>query len=288
VSPHGGLFTDSVSVTVTTLTPGAEVFYTLDGSEPTPLSAPYMGPILIAQTSTLKAKAFRDGLEPSLTVTAGFTKEGDFNPKSVEGLRLWWRADAGVPSGAGDFWEDQSGQGNHAIQPAGRSVPVVAGDAINGLPAMRFDGQDDFVQFTSRLTTMRTVFWVLREDEEATEARPLLGDVSTRHFYAGTSTLWQGGVTSASVVNGQTWVNGLPVDGLAAGRPRAMSVVSVVATGDTIADKFGAGIGGFNPSPQLNWWGELAELIVYDRALSASEHRAVEDYLNGKYRLFIR
>jgi hypothetical protein len=36
------------------------------------------------------------------------------------------------------------------------------------------------------------------------------------------------------------------------------------------------------------WLGDLAELIVYERALPDTERRQVEDYLNAKYRLFIR
>jgi len=48
------------------------------------------------------------------------------------------------------------------------------------------------------------------------------------------------------------------------------------------AEKFGAS---YNSSP---WLGDLAELIVYKRDLTAAERRQVEDYLNAKYRLFIR
>jgi hypothetical protein len=55
-----------------------------------------------------------------------------------------------------------------------------------------------------------------------------------------------------------------------------------VSTGPVNASNFGASLG------QAGWWGDLAELVVYDRALTAEERRAVEDYLNARYGLFIR
>ena len=46
---------------------------------------------------------------------------------------------------------------------------------------MRFDGADDTVRFTTRLTTIRTVFWVVSTAEVAAGSnatRSLLGDDS--------------------------------------------------------------------------------------------------------------
>ena len=37
-------------------------------------------------------------------------------------------------------------------------------EAVNGLPAMRFDGGNDMVGFSTPLAAMRTVFWVVREE----------------------------------------------------------------------------------------------------------------------------
>ncbi len=56
-SPPGGNFLQPVDVTITCATPGAEIFYTLDGSEPNWSSTPYTGPVHIAATTTLRAVA---------------------------------------------------------------------------------------------------------------------------------------------------------------------------------------------------------------------------------------
>ena len=135
---------------------------------------------MVSSTLTVKAKAWKDGLAASATAVAGFTREAEATPKLVAGLRLWWRADAGVPSGEGDYWADQSGQGNHGTQTNGAAVPRLVPNVANGLPVMRFDGGDT-VRFTTRLTTIRTVFWVVSTAEVAagrTASRSLLGDDS--------------------------------------------------------------------------------------------------------------
>jgi hypothetical protein len=279
--PAGGSFTASVSVTIANRTPGAEVFYTLDGTEPTVSSTPYAGPIEISSTVTLKAKAFRDGLGDSATATAGFTRDGDFAPPAVPGLQLWWRADAGVASGVADFWADQSGNGNHGVQAASSAVARLVPNAVNGLPVMHFDG-GDAAYFTTRLTTIRTVFWVLKEDTAATHAyRGLLGDATVRDFeggYGAPGPIWRPDCcVSPSIVNGQTWLNGAPVNGRTTLRPRTMSVISLVTTGNVSASNFGF------PRDISPFWGDLAELIIYDRPLSSGERKALDDYLLAKY-----
>jgi hypothetical protein len=279
-----------VTVSVTTRTPGAAIVYTLDGTEPTTASTPYTGPFEIATTTTVKAKAFLEGLAESVTATASFTSRTDFNPAGVAGLQLWLRADAGLPSGFGDFWADQSGNGNHARQAWGAAVPRVVPNALNGLPVLRFDGSSDFVRFTNELATIRTVFWVVKEDVAASGPtapsvfRPLLGHDTWRDFQAGQGkpgTIWHGSCCHEylSVVNGQTWLNGQPVNGTTTLRPQSMSLISLVTTGAVRADKFGVG------AAQSHWWGDLAELIVYDTALSNADRLKVEDYLAARYGL---
>jgi hypothetical protein len=289
VSPNGGVFTAPLSVSLETSTPGAEIRYTTDGSEPSASSAPYGGPFLVEATTTVKAKAFVVGSGESATTTVGFISNADGHPGTFSGLRLWWRADAGVPTGQGDLWQDQSGQGNHGGQTWSGATPALVPNVVNGLPAIRFDGNSDHVAFAARLGTIRTVFWVVRQDAAATsDNRSLLGDVAggARDFEGGfgtPGTIWRADCcVSGLVAGGQTWLNGLPVNGQATPRPTVMSVVSLVTTGNTSADRFGFG------NSQAFWWGDLAELIIYDRPLTDVERIQVEDYLNARYGIFLR
>lgn len=63
------LFIDSIPVTIASVTPGAEIRYTLDGSEPTRESALYTAPLTADRTMTIRARAYADGLEPSGVMT---------------------------------------------------------------------------------------------------------------------------------------------------------------------------------------------------------------------------
>ena len=65
---------DNPTVALSCDTSGATIRYTTDGSDPTSSSAVYSGPIAIGVgTTTVKAKAFKSGCEPSETMTATFT-----------------------------------------------------------------------------------------------------------------------------------------------------------------------------------------------------------------------
>ena len=63
------LFTEPVAVALATTTAGAEIRYTLDGSEPTETSALYAAPVPVDRSLTLKAKGFKPGAAPSRTLT---------------------------------------------------------------------------------------------------------------------------------------------------------------------------------------------------------------------------
>jgi predicted Zn finger-like uncharacterized protein len=73
MSPSGGRFDKTQSVSLSCGTPDAAVYYTLDNSDPTEKSSKYEKPIDIAETSTLKVRAFHKGWEPSEIATAEFT-----------------------------------------------------------------------------------------------------------------------------------------------------------------------------------------------------------------------
>ena len=80
-SPNGGTFTDFVEVTLSCRTEGAAIYYTTDGSTATEGATRYEGPIILTETTTLKAVAVKDNLSSQLS-TATFTIKsgGDVGP----------------------------------------------------------------------------------------------------------------------------------------------------------------------------------------------------------------
>jgi hypothetical protein len=69
-APAGGVFSNSVSVTITDASPGVTIYYTQDGSVPTMSSTLYTVPILITNTVRLQARAFKTGSPNSGTTSA--------------------------------------------------------------------------------------------------------------------------------------------------------------------------------------------------------------------------
>jgi arylsulfatase A-like enzyme len=75
ISPNGGTFNDSVTVTIATTTSGATLFYTLDGTDPrtSATSLPYGGPLSQTSSATLQAAGRLSGYNDSALATAVFT-----------------------------------------------------------------------------------------------------------------------------------------------------------------------------------------------------------------------
>lgn len=70
--PAPGEFQGMIWVSISCATPEATIRYTTDGNKPTEKSPQYTEPILIARTTTLKARAFKSGLSPSDVATATY------------------------------------------------------------------------------------------------------------------------------------------------------------------------------------------------------------------------
>jgi hypothetical protein len=75
LSPDSGTqFTSSLDITINCETEDATIYYTTDSADPTQSSFEYTGAITITETTTFKAKAFREGWIPSVVATATYTR----------------------------------------------------------------------------------------------------------------------------------------------------------------------------------------------------------------------
>jgi hypothetical protein len=72
-SPQGGSYFGSIFVTLTTPTPNATIRYSLDGTNVTLASDLYTGPVPVAYSQTLRARAFRPDLVTSGDITEHYT-----------------------------------------------------------------------------------------------------------------------------------------------------------------------------------------------------------------------
>ena len=73
LSPAGGMYHSTQTVTITDATAGASIYYTTDGSTPTENSTRYVTPIQVTTGETVKAVAYLAGFLPSGVVSAAYT-----------------------------------------------------------------------------------------------------------------------------------------------------------------------------------------------------------------------
>ena len=87
VYPNAAVASTPFEVTLSTTTAGATIRYTTDGTVPTETNgATYTAPIAIAQTTTLRAAAFRTGWEASKVSTHTYVLPADVLTQSPTGL----------------------------------------------------------------------------------------------------------------------------------------------------------------------------------------------------------
>ncbi|MCH7413947.1 chitobiase/beta-hexosaminidase C-terminal domain-containing protein [Belliella sp. R4-6] len=73
INPAGGTFVEAQSVTLTTATEDATIYFTLDGSIPNLGSQQYNAPLLIEESTVISAIAFKEGFDVSEIASATFT-----------------------------------------------------------------------------------------------------------------------------------------------------------------------------------------------------------------------
>ena len=85
ISPNGGTFSGSRTVTITCDTSGAVIYYTTNGDDPTANSKKYTEPFTISSSLTVKAIALKLGVDDSLIAQAVFTKSSSGGPSCPSG-----------------------------------------------------------------------------------------------------------------------------------------------------------------------------------------------------------
>lgn len=85
VLTNSSSFTESIQVSITCATEGANIYYTLDGSVPSISNGiKYTGEFTVLDTTTVKAIAVREGLTDSAVASATYTKDSNTDPDDNE------------------------------------------------------------------------------------------------------------------------------------------------------------------------------------------------------------
>lgn len=222
----------------------------------------------------------------------------------LSGLAAWYRADQGVVMNGATVseWKDQSAYGRYALQTTAGNQPAVAAGACNGKPALVFDGNAKNLLANIPVNGLGGLTVILVSAcEQDSDAMPNCSPLKwgetagwgTTHLTPRRSgVVFMFGTGQESYVNyprptpqpGFTlttarkdgpaeflYVNGLQV-WTATGRAPALQGTSPAAA-----------VGGDFNGSYFN--GKLAEVMVYERALSEAERQRVEQYLKLKYRI---
>ena len=150
ISPNGGEFETSATVTLTCGTDGAQIYYTLDGTTPTTASAAYSQPFTLTESATVKAVAVKSGYyTDSQVASAVFTitqpepnPDPEPEPDNTCGDYLTWEFADGVLtiSGEGDMYDFASAQAAPWASVAAQVTSIVLPDDIARIGNNAFAG----------------------------------------------------------------------------------------------------------------------------------------------------
>jgi hypothetical protein len=302
-------FADQLLVNMDCASTDAVVRYTSDGSEPGRDSPVFQQPVPVTQTVTIKAAAFSPA-GVSVTSTATWTRRDgvaaalrpDAQPLA-ESLQLWLAADvlSGTVADGDPVATWTAARGPDAVVPPARlysglapAPPAWSSRAINGRPAMRFDGVDDQLSIAGFANehVAGTAFTILMVTQSPAGAFGICGNSSngnggiprlylTRNTFrydvldrglgphvldgmpAISTFCHDGRETIAAYVNGQSQ-----------GQQSGLPVVAAFG-GGSLSMPFWGG--------NQNQAGDIGEIVVFDRQLTSAERQSVEAYLAEKY-----
>jgi PKD repeat protein len=210
------------------------------------------------------------------------------NPTFFPGVSIWYSSELGVDTINSNVssWHDLGGNNNHANQTISSKQPIIVQNALNNKPVLRFDGVNDFMQF-SELTNIRSVFIVFKH--RTGNAGPLtvlndnfqtiLGHQFNYDFAGFYSTpLFNSLYTSSYLNNGGLFLNGNTASVSSIQKPITYSILSIITSGNLSAQFI------TNDRNLYGFWdGDYAEILIYNQPLNSANRILIEKYIDNKY-----
>lgn len=241
-------------------------------------------------------------------------------PDEISGLRLWLQSDKDVAydSDGVSQWDDQSGNANNGEQSTISRRPSFVAHGIAHKPVLRFDGTDDYLAIknlnynTAGGASEITVCALIRSQSQSPQVvasfdddehwQLTIKDAANQH--AGWSTTRSNGQTdnlrTTQAYNDGNWhlLYGWFQAGVSPDKKIYIDGSLVADTdahgGDSlgtnvtrfgfigVGSEAGAFDGSTGPSNFLE--GDLAELLIFDKALTDEERQQLEQYISDRYR----
>lgn len=230
---------------------------------------------------------------------------------STTGLALWLKADAGVKNTSNltatdgqavQTWEDQSGNGNHAIQLTSSGQPVWQQNGGNGGSSVHFSNSSLECANAATLNPAQMSIFIVGKYSNSGSYQSFLMKTPSSSWTSGGYGVSQSG--SSSTMTG--WVNsysGSANVGSSSFQKGENILFSMVYQPGSLT-VYNNGMNTVNSSnaPAINSTtvplvignspgnyglnGDIAEIIIYGTALSNTQREAVEEYLRNKYTIY--
>lgn len=223
-------------------------------------------------------------------------------PTDIGNCQLWLdAADASTITESGGSvsqWDDKSVKGNNVTQGTGAAQPTTNATTQNALNVLDFDGGDSLAMPSALFTIPagdHTVFAVsARASEDASfdtiwgmAAGANNGTFAIYNSVAGQIAFKSRTTAGGSIVNaGNTNTDFNVIQTRRNGTTQAIAINGGTEATDANAENLAAVDGAFvgaAGTDTLNLTGNIAELIIYDRSLTADERTTVNNYLINKW-----
>jgi hypothetical protein len=209
-------------------------------------------------------------------------------------LKLWLRSDNGVTASGGSVsaWADISGNNNNAVQSTSSARPVVGLDSINGKPAITFNDQFLYLPTSAQLgiQSHSYEFYIVARPTSSGVQFLMSGSYEQYEYhltsygarFIPTTGVYLDESTSYTVSDGNAHVFAARAS-FTGGAVRIDGIDGAASTENITSSDAGSLYLGMRQGGTLPFFGDIAEVLIYDTVLTSTQRDSVERYLADRY-----